>query len=91
LVQEGLNNILKHANADRVNIMLMGATPNIRLTIEDNGQGFDVKTRELELGHDKRMGIRSMKERVNLLGGQITINSRSMQGTKILIKIPFKR
>ena len=91
LVQEGLNNSLKHANADRVNIMLMGATPNIRLTIEDNGQGFDVKTRELELGHDKRMGIRSMKERVNLLGGQITINSKPMQGTKISVKIPFKR
>jgi signal transduction histidine kinase len=91
LVQEGLNNILKHANADQVNIMLMGATPNIRLTIEDNGQGFDVKTRELELGHDKRMGIRSMKERVNLLGGQITINSKPMQGTKISFKIPFKR
>jgi len=91
LVQEGLNNIRKHANAAQVNIMLMGASPNIILTIEDNGQGFDVKTRELALGNEKRMGLRSMKERVNLLGGQITINSRSMQGTKILIKIPFKR
>jgi signal transduction histidine kinase len=91
LVQEGLNNIRKHANAAQVNIMLMGASPNIILTIEDNGQGFDVKTRELALGNEKRMGLRSMKERVNLLGGQITINSRPMQGTKILIKIPFKR
>jgi signal transduction histidine kinase len=91
LVQEGLNNIRKHANAARVNIMLMGASPNIILTIYDNGQGFDVKTRELALGNEKRMGLRSMEERVNLLGGQITINSRPMQGTKILIKIPFKR
>jgi len=91
LVQEGLNNIRKHADAAQVNIMLMGASPNIILRIEDNGKGFDVKARELALSNEKRMGLRSMKERVNLLGGQMTIQSRPMQGTKILIKIPFKK
>jgi len=91
LVQEGLNNIRKHADAAQVNIMLMGASPNIILSIEDSGKGFDVKARELALGNEKRMGLHSMKERVNLLGGEIRIKSRPMQGTKILIKIPFKR
>ncbi|MGB2929921.1 MAG: histidine kinase [Desulfobacterales bacterium] len=91
LVQEGLNNIRKHADAAQVNMMLMGASPNIILRIEDNGKGFDVKARELALSNEKRMGLRSMKERVNLLGGQMTIQSRPMQGTKILIKIPFKK
>ena len=91
LVQEGLNNIRKHADAAQVNIMLMGASPNIILSIEDNGKGFDVKTRQFVLGNEKRMGLQNMKQRVNLLGGQITIKSRPMQGTKILIKIPFKR
>ncbi|MGB2929880.1 MAG: ATP-binding protein, partial [Desulfobacterales bacterium] len=91
LVQEGLNNIRKHADAAQVNIMLMGAAPNIILHIEDNGKGFDVKTRQFVLGNEKRMGLQNMKQRVNLLGGQITIKSRPMQGTKILIKIPFKR
>ena len=90
LVQEGLNNIHKHADAALVNIMLMGASPNIILRIEDNGKGFDVKARELALSNDKRLGLRSMKERVNLLQGQMTIQSRPMQGTKIFIKIPFK-
>lgn len=90
LVQEGLNNIRKHANASQANIMLMGASPNIILRIEDNGKGFDVKARELELSNEKRLGLRSMKERVNLLGGLMKVQSRPMKGTKIFIKIPFK-
>jgi len=90
LIQEGLNNIQKHANADRVTIKLVGASPNIILRIEDNGKGFNVRERELALGKEKRMGLRSMKERVNLLGGEITIRSRLMKGTKIVIKLPLK-
>ena len=90
LVQEGLNNIRKHADATWATIKLVGASPNIILRIEDNGKGFDVKARELALSNEKRLGLRSMKERVNLLQGQMTIQSRPMQGTKIFIKIPFK-
>lgn len=89
LIQEGLNNIRKHADADRVVIKLVGASPNIVLRIEDNGKGFDVMKREVILGKDKRMGLRSMKERVNLLGGEMTIQSQPREGTKILIKFPF--
>jgi len=91
LVQEGLNNIRKHADADQATIRLVGAFPNIILRIEDNGKGFDVKAREFALGNEKRMGLRSMKERINLLGGQMTIQSRPMQGTKVYINIPYKR
>ncbi len=90
LVQEGLNNIRKHADAAQANIMLMGVSSNIILLIEDDGKGFDVNARELAIGNEKRMGLRSMKERVNLLGGRMKIQSRPMQGTKISIKIPFK-
>ena len=90
LIQEGLNNIMKHADADRVVIKLVGKFPNIILRIEDNGKGFDLKARELSSGKEKRMGLRSMNERVNLLGGEMTIQSRIMKGTKIFIKFPFK-
>jgi signal transduction histidine kinase len=88
LVQEGLNNIRKHAGSEKAVVRLLGAFPNIILRIEDTGKGFDVKARELALSDEKRMGLRSMKERINLLGGQMTIQSRLMQGTKIYIKIP---
>lgn len=91
LVQEGLNNIRKHADATQVNIMLMGAFPNIILHIEDNGKGFDIKAQEFALGNEKRMGLQNMKQRVNLFQGQMTIQSRPMQGTKLLIKIPFRK
>jgi signal transduction histidine kinase len=90
LVQEGLNNIRKHAHAERATIKMVGAYPNIILRIEDDGKGFDVKARELKLDKEKRMGLRSMKERVNLLQGRMTIQSRPMKGTKILITYPFK-
>ncbi len=90
LVQEGLNNIRKHADSEKAVVRLLGVFPNIILRIEDTGKGFDVKARELALGNEKRMGLRSMKERVNMLGGQMTIQSNPMQGTKIYIKIPFQ-
>ncbi|MBW2246679.1 MAG: PAS domain S-box protein [Deltaproteobacteria bacterium] len=90
LVQEGLNNIRKHAHATRATIKMVGTFPNIILRIEDNGKGFDVTARELKLNKEKRMGLRSMKERVKLLQGRMTIQSRPMKGTKILITYPFK-
>jgi len=89
LIQEGLNNIHKHADAGQVTIKLVGASPNIILRIEDDGKGFDVKARELALDNEKRMGLRSMQERVNLLQGQMTIQSRQMKGTKIFIKLAY--
>ena len=88
LLQEALNNIRKHACADQVTVRLIGAFPNMILRIEDNGKGFDIKARELELGAEKRMGLRSMKERTLLLDGRMTMQSRPRQGTKISITIP---
>ena len=90
LVQEGLNNIRKHAHAKRATIKMVGASPNIILRIQDDGKGFDVKARQLKLDKEKRMGLRSMKERVKLLHGRMTIQSRPTKGTKILITYPFK-
>ena len=89
LVQEGLNNIRKHAHATRATIKMVGASPNIILRIQDNGKGFDVKARQLKLDKEKRMGLQSMRERVKLLQGRMTIQSRPMKGTRIVITYPF--
>lgn len=89
LVQEGLNNTRKHADASRVTIRLAAAHPNIILRINDDGKGFDVKERLANALNEKRMGLRSMEERANLLQGNIEIQSQPMQGTKISIKIPY--
>ena len=90
LVQEGLNNIMKHADAKRITIKLVASFPKIILRIEDDGKGFDIKNRLAEAPSEKRMGLRSMKERVSLLGGRMRINSRPDKGTKIFIDVPYK-
>ncbi len=90
LVMEGLNNIRKHAAASQATIKLVGAYPGITLRIQDNGRGFDVKERERRIVDEKRMGLRSMKERVNLLQGQMSIHSQLNKGTEIVIKLPLK-
>ncbi|MGD8893900.1 MAG: sensor histidine kinase, partial [Desulfobacterales bacterium] len=90
LVQEGLNNIKKHAKADHVTVRLVAAFPDIILRIKDNGKGFNVRKRTSKLRKEKRMGIHSMKQRARLLRGKMEIQSKPMQGTKISITLPYR-
>jgi signal transduction histidine kinase len=89
MIQEGLNNIHKHAEASRAVVKLTAAFPHILLRIEDNGKGFDVEKRAREIDSGKRMGLRSLQERTHLLGGVMIVSSKPAKGTKILIKLPY--
>jgi PAS domain S-box-containing protein len=90
LIQEGLNNIKKHAQADNVIIRLVASSPNIILRIEDDGQGFDVDHRLAKALKEKRMGLSNMEERVSLLEGRMDIKSQIGRGTRIFIEIPWQ-
>ena len=90
LIQEGLNNIKKHAKAGHAVIRLVASSPNIILRIEDNGRGFDVERRLARSFKEKRLGLSSMEERVSLLAGTMTIKSQPSKGTRIFIEIPCK-
>jgi PAS domain S-box-containing protein len=90
LVQEALNNVKKHADAKHVTVSMIGSSPNIVLRIEDDGIGFDVNDRLASAEKEKRLGLRSMEERVSLLNGAMRIKSRTMEGTKIIIEVPNK-
>jgi PAS domain S-box-containing protein len=90
LIQEALRNIQRHSEAKNVTIRLVASSPNIVLRIKDNGKGFDLKNRRLQVMQEKRMGLQSMEERVGLLGGEIRIDSRPNRGTTIFIEIPLK-
>ena len=90
LIQEALWNIKKHADADHVTIRLVASFPTIILRIEDDGQGFEVEDRRVAALNEKRMGLRSMAERVGLLKGRMRIKSRPAEGTKIYAEVPFK-
>ena len=89
LVQEGLNNIVKHAEATQAIVRLVYSYPKIILRIEDNGKGFNVDQLMKTVSKEGCMGIWSMKERVALLKGEMTIRSNKDIGTNIYIEIPY--
>ncbi len=89
VVQEALNNIRKHAEAKTVTVRIVASFPNLILRIEDDGNGFDVTRRLNTALNEKRMGLRSMQERISLLNGKFQIQSRPRQGTKIVIEVPY--
>ena len=89
VVQEGLNNIRKHARAQNVTIRLTAAHPFLILRVEDDGVGFNVEERLLKASSEKRMGIRNMKERVSLIHGKFRILSAENEGTKLIVEIPY--
>lgn len=82
IVQEALQNVRKHAAASRVSIGLEGDT----LVIADNGRGFDVI--RVAAGAGRNFGLQFMRERAELLGGQLQIESRQGEGTRILLRLP---
>jgi len=90
LIQEALNNIRMHAEADHVIVRLVASSPNIILRIEDNGKGFDVERRLAKALKEKRMGLSNMEERVSLLEGTMNIKSQPSKGTRIFIEVPCR-
>jgi len=81
---EGLNNALKHAEADAVTILFEKSAERINMIIEDNGVGFDMDA----IGDIQGMGMTSMKERSQRLGGSFEISSALNRGTRVQISIP---
>jgi PAS domain S-box-containing protein len=90
LIQEALWNIKKHADAASVTLKMVASFPYIILRIDDNGKGFDIDNRMVSAIKEKRMGLRSMEERVGLLNGKMKIQSRPTEGTKIFIEVPYE-
>lgn len=88
LAQESLNNIKKHADAQRVEIRLIASWPNIILRIEDNGCGFLLKEAYQRARQEKRFGLLGMEERVRMMKGTFRIQSTLEEGTKIYIEFP---
>ncbi len=91
IVQEALNNILKHANASNVNVLLQRRDDGVTLIIEDDGCGFDPEDISQDASPPGGLGLISMRERVTLLNGTLEIESRPGSGTTILARVPFHR
>ena len=78
--QEGITNIIKHSGAKYAEITIMQQPHNISLLITDSGRGFDMKC--IQAGNCR--GLRNMRERVKILGGEIKINSEFFIFNKII-------
>lgn len=91
IMQEGLNNVVKHAQASRVEIYIDDNGEYLNLMIKDNGKGFYYDSQQLHLKNlaRKMNGIRGMKERAELLGGTFTINAEPGKGSIIELEIPL--
>ncbi|WP_243544675.1 PAS domain-containing sensor histidine kinase [Pseudodesulfovibrio tunisiensis] len=90
MIQESLNNAVKHSDANRVKVRVLGSHPDILIRVEDDGRGFDVKQRMADAAEEHHMGLKSMEERARLLGGTMNIRSRQGAGTKIAFRIPYE-
>ncbi len=84
IVQEALTNVVKHAEASSVSILLVRSGGSATVVIEDDGQGFDPA--ELE---DGRLGILGMRERVELHDGRLKVESTRGSGTTLVAEVPL--
>jgi signal transduction histidine kinase len=92
-VQETLTNAAKHANASQIEVTLSCQPDNISLVITDDGRGFQVSKHWInhhwqDTPQGNGMGLRGMAERVGMLGGQLNIDSKPGQGTRLTAVIP---
>lgn len=87
IVQEALTNAAKHSKASRVSIRIGRKARIICCSIEDDGVGFDVRAVQ-SAGKRRGLGLISMQERLNGIGGTLSINSGPGRGTKLLIQLP---
>jgi len=88
VAQEALTNVARHARATEVKMIISKIAGAIRMEIADNGKAFPVK-KILLAKNNKRLGLVGMKERVEMVGGNLTIESVSGKGTTVRVDIPF--
>lgn len=87
LVQELLNNVVKHAEATEVTLQLSQNATTLFVTVEDNGKGFDLEKALAQKGH----GLSNLQSRVEALNGELEIDARPKEGTSIQIQLPINR
>jgi len=88
LIQECFNNAVKHSGADELQLYMAKSGDLLEIIVSDNGTGFNVREAIDISIENNSLGLRGMKERVELVRGQIEILSEKGQSTKIRIQLP---
>lgn len=90
LAQEAINNSCHHAGARWIQVELRYANGSLALSVVDDGKGFDLKKRMARALFEKRMGLRSMEERVGLLQGTLSIDTAPGKGCVVRVEVPVR-
>ena len=85
VIQEALNNVVKHAGTDTASVAVRFGESEACVQIEDEGQGFVLGDARAGTGH---IGLSTMRERAEMMGGTLTIDSPPGEGTRVFIKVP---
>ena len=87
IAQEAVTNAVRHARAERVSVLIKKRDQRIIMVIEDDGVGFDTE----EVARDGRLGLVGMRERTEMLGGSLLVESAPGAGTTIVAEVPHGR
>ncbi|EQD66102.1 ATP-binding region, ATPase-like domain protein, partial [mine drainage metagenome] len=90
VIQEALNNIARHAGALRIEITLAIDSDGLKIRIQDDGRGFDLDAMRRRVQAGSNLGLLGMEERVQLAGGQFSLQSEPGKGTTIEIQFALK-
>ena len=88
IVQEAFNNIIRHANATNANVILHYESNDLQIKITDDGVGFDVAG-EVKASKNNKAGLKNMRSRIKMIGGEMQIESRAGHGSVLTFIIPF--
>jgi signal transduction histidine kinase len=88
IAQEALTNVVRHAQASQVDVLIEKRKDHVMLRIKDDGKSFDLQRVE-QAGKGKRLGLLGMRERAVMVGGTFEIESAPGQGTTIHVLVPF--
>lgn len=83
-IQELLNNAVRHSQATQVKVQVDMSENNVRVSVDDNGKGFDVDM----LDEKSNLGLKVIRDRVEMLGGFLEVDSVSGQGTRVTFQLP---
>ncbi|MEO5671046.1 MAG: ATP-binding protein, partial [Ramlibacter sp.] len=89
VVQEALTNVVRHADATRVGVMLESDNGELTIEVIDDGVGFDAGVSWFDLQRSTSLGVTSMRDRVNEIGGDLHMDSRLGSGTSLLVHLPW--
>jgi signal transduction histidine kinase len=85
-VQEALMNVAKHAHANHAQVTIEMDSDSVSVTVEDDGSGFNAD--DSTLNDPKFRGISTMNQRVEMFGGQFTLDSEPGRGTRVVVNLP---